>query len=81
MSGSLQDRPAWQICATFSQCVCVLYIILPSPSCFQKKWLKRLGKTNYMHIHQNKFQVGVNLLGNKYYYSDSDSDIERSNHF
>ena len=23
-------------------------------------------------IHQNKFQVGVNLLGNKYY-SDSDS--------
>ena len=27
----------------------------------------------YAPIHQNKFQVGVNLLGNKYY-SDSDSD-------
>jgi len=25
----------------------------------------------YAPIHQNKFQVGVNLLGNKYY-SDSD---------
>src|SRR4029434_2877011 len=28
----------------------------------------------YAPIHQNKFQVGVNLLGNKYY-SDSDSDM------
>ena len=27
----------------------------------------------YAPTHQNKFQVGVNLLGNKYY-SDSDSD-------
>jgi len=27
----------------------------------------------YAPIHQNTFQVGVNLLGNKYY-SDSDSD-------
>ena len=31
----------------------------------------------YAPIHQNKFQVGVNLLGNKYY-SDSDSDSEGS---
>ena len=29
----------------------------------------------YAPIHQNKFQVGVNLLGNKYY-SDSDSDSD-----
>ena len=29
----------------------------------------------YVPIHQNKFQVGVNLLGNKYY-SDSDSDSD-----
>ena len=29
----------------------------------------------YAPLHQNKFQVGVNLLGNKYY-SDSDSDSE-----
>src|SRR4029434_1670648 len=29
----------------------------------------------YAPIHQSKFQVGVNLLGNKYY-SDSDSDSE-----
>src|SRR4029434_4713603 len=28
----------------------------------------------YAPMHQNKFQVGVNLLGNKYY-SDSDSDV------
>ena len=29
----------------------------------------------YAPMHQNKFQVGVNLLGNKYY-SDSDSDAD-----
>src|SRR4029434_2312078 len=36
----------------------------------------------YAPIHQNKFQVGVNLLGNKYYSdSDSDSDIfTQTNH-
>ena len=30
-------------------------------------------------MHQNKLQVGVNLLGNKYY-SDSDSDSDSDTH-
>ena len=57
-------------CSRYFECLDVMCYVMCSTYCVCM-FLCLL----YAPIHQNKFQVGVNLLGNKYD-SDSDSDSD-----
>src|SRR4029434_11157427 len=57
--------------STFALLPCFLYLLCLCSTYCVCMFLCSL----YAPLHQNKFQVGVNLLGNKYH-SDSDSDSD-----